>query len=142
MIDDNQNTDFNQRSCCLLSHCERCRNRFTLYTLLFAFRNRTRWYGNFRFSPLCEEVNMMKTFLIEFDYEKCHCECYVQKLSSRSEPVYILNFRDTFLIRKFNGKKILLTGKTASAGTLNDIIFEQSAWEAIEQKEKVKSRRS
>ena len=78
----------------------------------------------------------MTTFLIEFDYEKCHYECYVQKLSSKSEPVYILNFRDTFLIRKFNGKKILLAGKTTNTDTPTDVVFEQSAWHAIEQKEK------
>jgi hypothetical protein len=77
----------------------------------------------------------MTTFLIEFDYEKCHYECYVQKLTGKSEPVYILNFRDTFLIRKFNGKKILLAGKTGNTGTSTDVVFEQSAWEAIVQKE-------
>jgi hypothetical protein len=78
----------------------------------------------------------MKTFLIEFDYEECHCECYVQKLSSKSEPVYILNFRDTFLIRKFNAKKILLAGKTTNTNTPQDAVFEQNAWDAIMQKEK------
>jgi len=86
------------------------------------------------------EGNMMKTFLIEFDYEKCHYECYVQKLSGKSESVYILNFRDTFLIRKFNGKKILLAGKTENASASMDVVFEQSAWAAIVQKEKAAGR--
>jgi hypothetical protein len=84
----------------------------------------------------------MKTFLIKVNYDKCHYECYVQKLNGGSEPVYILNFRDTFLIRKFNGKKILLTGKTENAGTPNDEVFEQSAWEAIVQTEKTTAKKA
>jgi hypothetical protein len=74
----------------------------------------------------------MKTFLIEFDYEKGHYECYVQKIKSKSEAVYILNFRDTFLIRKFNGKKMILPEKTTNPV---DIVFEENAWNAIVKKE-------
>jgi hypothetical protein len=85
---------------------------------------------------------MMKTFLIKVNYEKCHYECYVQKLNSKSEPVYILNFRDTFLIRKFNGKKILLTGKTENTGMPKDLVFEQIAWEAIVQTEKTTGKKA
>lgn len=75
----------------------------------------------------------MKTFLIEFDYKKCHFECYVQKLKSKTEDVYILNFKDTFLIRQFNGKKMVFSSKNRNAAS-NDI-FQENVWEAIMKKE-------
>ena len=50
----------------------------------------------------------MKIFLIEFDYEGSHCECFVQKLISGNEELFLLSFDDALLIQKFKGKRLLL----------------------------------
>jgi hypothetical protein len=75
----------------------------------------------------------METFSIEFDYEKKHYECFVQKIKSKTEDVYILNFKDSILIRQFKATKIVLSSTHTS--TSNDVGFTENAWNAIIQKE-------
>jgi hypothetical protein len=69
----------------------------------------------------------MKSFLIEFDYEGSHCECFVQKLVCDDEELFLLSFKDASLIQRFKGKKLLL-----SAGNKKDIAT-AAVWNAIKQ---------
>jgi hypothetical protein len=75
----------------------------------------------------------MKSFLIEFDYEGCRCECFVQKLICDKEELFLLSFKDASLIQRFKGKKLVL-----SAENKKDISTEV-VWNAIQQKEIYKS---
>jgi hypothetical protein len=50
----------------------------------------------------------MKSFLIEFDYEGSHCECFVQKLICEKEELFLLSFKETSLIQRFKGKTAVI----------------------------------
>lgn len=84
----------------------------------------------------------MKNFLIEFDYEGRRYECFVQPLADQSEKLFIVNFKDTALIRRFNVKKMIFSANRTSdhiniLNTLpvaDDARFEKNICTALEQK--------
>ena len=86
----------------------------------------------------------MRTFLIELEYESKRYECFVQKLVCFTEDLYILNLKDSGLIKKFMGKKMVFYSNRSLQGIINrgcqvsysrDSLFEERAWGAIWRKE-------
>jgi hypothetical protein len=78
----------------------------------------------------------MQTFVIDFNYEKKQVECFVQKIHDGKEAIYILNFTDSFLIKRFNGKRLLLAKREDAIATNSpELIFQLQVWNAIIKKE-------
>src|SRR3954463_5902672 len=86
----------------------------------------------------------MKKFLVELEYESRKYECFVQKLKCAHEDLYILHLKDTNLIRRFLGKKMVFYCPRTSVkdrnpayqmGESRDSVFEDKAWNAIRHKD-------
>lgn len=71
----------------------------------------------------------MKSFLIEFEYEGSHCECFVQKLVSGKEELFLLSFKDALLIQRFKGKRLLLSDDNSKDHSI------EMVWAAIRKQE-------
>jgi hypothetical protein len=69
----------------------------------------------------------MKSFLIELDFEQDRCECFVQKIGCRTEELFLLSFKNTSLIQRFSGKRLLLSAKNRKDSSV------QMFWNAIRQ---------
>lgn len=76
----------------------------------------------------------MTTFMVDVNFEKSRYACFVQKVFSKEENVYILNLTDSSLIKRFNGKKLLLSQSRINV-CAEHTSFEQNAWNAILQRE-------
>jgi hypothetical protein len=50
----------------------------------------------------------MNAFIMTFQRGEQNVECYVQHLKSREEDIFIVNFKDSELIRQFQGTKTVL----------------------------------
>lgn len=77
----------------------------------------------------------MTTFMIEFDFERCHYECYVQKLKNKDQYYYLLSFKDSELIKRMKGKRMALSQPTSIAADSGDELLRLQAWNAIAKKE-------
>ncbi|HEY8968161.1 MAG TPA: hypothetical protein VIM64_03690 [Puia sp.] len=49
----------------------------------------------------------MKAFTILMEEGGRHFKCFVQKIDGKSEDIYIVNFTDSILIRKYCAKKTI-----------------------------------
>ena len=49
----------------------------------------------------------MKAFTIMLEEGGRHFKCFVQKIDGKSEDIYIVNFTDSILIRKYCAKKTI-----------------------------------
>jgi len=74
---------------------------------------------------------MMKTFMIQFDYENGNRECFVQQLDARPDEIFLLTFKDSCLIQRFKGKRMLVSQQDISEDV--DTVL-RKAWSAIKQK--------
>jgi hypothetical protein len=77
----------------------------------------------------------MTTFMIEFDFERYHYECFVQKIKTRNENYYILNFKDSELIKRMQCKRMVLSQHTSVAINTGDDLLRAQAWNAIAKRE-------
>lgn len=71
----------------------------------------------------------MKCFLIEFNYEGSHCECFVEKIICQKEELFLLSFKDASLIHRFKGKRLLLSEENRRDRSI------EMVWTAVRQQE-------
>jgi hypothetical protein len=71
----------------------------------------------------------MKCFLIEFKYEGSNCECFVEKLICEKEELFLLSFKEASLIKRFKGKRLLLSAENRKDRSV------EMVWSAIKQQE-------
>jgi len=50
----------------------------------------------------------MRAFVLRLDRGEAKYECFVQQLTEKQEDIFIVNFKDSGLIRLFQASKILL----------------------------------
>jgi hypothetical protein len=89
----------------------------------------------------------METFVIGIGFEENNCECFVQKIKSATEDVYLISFKDSCLIKQFRTKRMVCASDKTGLEKTDRFYhhpthipdsFAKDVWRAIKSNEKKK----
>jgi hypothetical protein len=81
----------------------------------------------------------MKAFMMRLDRGKINCECYVQQITGREEDIFIVNLRDSGLIRQQRCSKVVIYLKKQESkdGAATALQLQEHLWESLHNEEKI-----
>jgi hypothetical protein len=86
---------------------------------------------------------VMQAFVLNLDKGGTRYECFVQQLAGEREDIFIVNFKDSSLIRLFHASKVLFYVSRTKADKGNAMMrrkesrLEERLWHAIAENEAV-----
>ena len=83
----------------------------------------------------------MQAFVLRLNRGERKYECFVQQIADKGEDIFIINFKDSCLIRLFRGSKVLFhLSRKADKGDLREgkeRRLKEHLWNAIAESEAV-----
>jgi hypothetical protein len=87
----------------------------------------------------------MQAFILRLDRGEIRYECYVQQIPGKREDIFIVNFKDSCLIRQFHASKLLfyitrdgeLSGRKPGLQEGRESQLKEHLWNAIKEREAI-----
>jgi len=81
----------------------------------------------------------MQAFVLRLNRGEARYECFVQQIKDKGEDIFIVNFKDSCLIRLFRASKVLFYLRRSKEGMLDgkEHRLKECLWNAIAENEAI-----